>query len=118
MAQRLSTTAVLKLEALEEAKRKWDRVHGLLEQAATQVGTRGHFLRQCRRASQEVSRVLDGSGFRGLADTVDQMEFVIKRPGSFHARLGTLREVISSVYKGIESAERAVRDADRKPATE
>jgi hypothetical protein len=118
MVQKLSATAIEKLAALREAKRKWERVHALVEQAATQAATREIFLRQCRRTARDVSHVLEKSGFRALADTAEQIEGVIKRPGSFHARLGALREVIGALYTQMDRAERAVHEADRKRSAE
>lgn len=111
MGQKLSANAIQKIATLKEAKRKWDRVHSLVEQAATQAESREVFLRQCRRAAEDVSRVLEQAGFRSLADTADQLPSVIKRPGSINARLGGMREVVGALYTAIDRTEsRIVRD--------
>ncbi len=111
LGQKLSANAIQKIATLKEAKRKWDRVHSLVEQAATQAESREVFLRQCRRAAEDVSRVLEQAGFRSLADTADQLPSVIKRPGSINARLGGMREVVGALYTAIDRTEsRIVRD--------
>lgn len=114
MVPRLSANALRRLAVLKEAKRKWDRVHALVEQAATNAGTREVFLRQCQRAAQDVQRLLEGDGFKELADATDQLKTVIKRPGSFQARLGSMREVVGLIHTGIDRADKAVRDSDKQ----
>lgn len=118
MGQKLSANTIRQLSVLGEAKRKWNRVHALVEQAATNADTRELFLRQCQRAAQDVSQLFDGNGFRSLADTANQLELVIKRPGSYHARLGAMREIVGTVFTDIDRAERAIVDADEKAARE
>ena len=114
MGSKLSSKALKKLAALEEAKRKWDRVHALVEQAATQPASLDVLLRGCRHASEDVSRIFSNSGFGPLADAADGLRLVMRRAGAFSTKLGAMREVVGSVYTGIERAVRAVHDDERK----
>lgn len=118
MAQKLSANAIKQLSVLSEAKRKWNRVHALAEQAASNADTREMFLRQCQRAARDVSQVFDGSGFRNLADMAAQLELVVRRRGSYQARLGAIREIVGTVFTGIDRAEQNIVAADEKASRE
>jgi hypothetical protein len=116
MGSKLSGTALKKLDTLEEARSKWDRIHSLLEHAAAPTGGRDQFLRQCRRAAEELARLLSGSGFGNLADTASQLAMLIGRTRNFEQRVGSIREAVAAVLTGIERAESAIHLEAEKAA--
>ena len=56
MGSKLSGVDQVKLEALENARKKWDRVKTLVEQAGMSPKTQGEFMRICGRTANEVGR--------------------------------------------------------------
>ena len=116
MAKKISTKAQKKLETLQEARRKWDRVHSLVELAATQKTDQDMYLGQIKRAAQDVARVFMNGGYGPLADSANQMSLLVKRGGTLQSKLRTMRELGGSVHGGIERAEKAVLEEDQKEA--
>jgi len=114
MGSKLSANAQQKLSALEEARRKWDRIHGLVELAATQKTGQDMYLGQIRRAAQDVSRVFLNNGMGPLADGANQMALLVRRGGTIQSKLRAMREQVASVRGGIERAEKAVIDEDKE----
>lgn len=109
MPRRLSATSQRKLVALGEARRKWDRVHSLVEKAGSARGSQGLLVRQIRQASDDVGRVFINNGFAALAEGAKQMGLVIQRGGSVQTRMRGMREVVGVVGASIERAEKAAK---------
>ncbi len=107
---KLSGTQLVKLESLEEARRKWDRVRKLIEQAATSPKTQGEFMRQCHRTASEVGRFLANNAFGPLSTYALDMALLVKRPGLFQSKLGAMRDAVARGYVGFD---RAARDIQR-----
>ncbi len=97
-----------KLEALDEAKRKWDRVRSMIERAADRVTGRDTWLRQCHRASNEVARLFITNGFSALADDATELAFQVKRGGRFESKVGGMREQVAKVSAGMERVRHAL----------
>lgn len=114
MAKKVSIKAQKKLEILTEARRKWDRVHSLVELAASQKTGRDMYLSQLRRAATEVARVFMNGGYGPLADGANQLAILVKRGGSLQSKLGAMRELVGSTHGGIERAEKSVITEDSK----
>jgi hypothetical protein len=115
MAQKLSSRAQRKLDALEEARRKVDRIHSLVELAASQPSTAEMYLGQIRRAAADVGRVFMNNGYGPLADATNQMSLATKRGGQVQTKVRSLRELVASVKAGMERAQKAVYDEEKKP---
>ena len=111
---KLSTKGQKKLDALDEARRKWDRIHSLVEMCGSQPTGQDMYLGQIRRAAQDVGRVFMNSGNGPLADQANQMVLATKRGGTVQTKLRAMRELVVSVRGGIERAEKAVHDEERK----
>lgn len=112
MAGKLSAKAQRKLAALEEAQRKWDRVHSLVERAASDPSGQGLVMRQIRRASEDVGRVFLNNGFTALAEATKQMTLLSSRGGSVEMRVRGMREIVGAVATSIERAAKAVKDEE------
>ncbi len=110
MGSKLSAASQLaKLELLKEAKRKWDRVRKLVEQAAVAPKSQSDLMRQCHRTATEVGRFMANNGFGPLSSYALELGVLIKRPGTFQGKLGALRESIGKAYAGFDRARRDVQ---------
>lgn len=109
MGSKLSGTALQRMALLEEARRKWDRVRSLVEQAATQPGTRDSLLPQCRRAAEEVARIFSDAGFGALSDSGSQLAQLVGRGRNFEKRVGGARDLVGTVHAGIDRAKLALQ---------
>jgi hypothetical protein len=116
MAQKLSSKAMKRLETLTEARRKWDRVRSLVEQVASQKTGQDMFLTQIKRASEDVGRVFMNGGYGPLGGNANDMALLVKRGGTLQAKLGAMRELVGSVFGGIERAEKSVMDSEKSGA--
>ncbi len=101
---KLSGAQMVTLESLEEGRRKWDRVHKLVELAAASPKSQGDLMRQCLRTSSEVGRFLSSNGFGALSNHAIELASVIRRPGTFPSKVGALREAVGKAYVGFDRA--------------
>jgi len=111
---KLSSKAQRKLEALDEARRKWDRIHSLVELCGSQAAGQDMYLGQIRRAAQDVGRVFMNSGNGPLADQANQLVLATKRGGTLQTKMRPMRELVASGRGGMERAVKAVHDEERK----
>ena len=110
MGSKLSGAQVVKLDSLDEARRKWDRVKKLVELAASSPKGQDDLMRQCHRTSNEVSRFLSNNGFGPLSTYAMELALLIKRPGTFQSKVGAMRDTVGKGYVGFD---RARRDIER-----
>jgi len=113
MAKKLSSNAMKKLETLAEARRKWDRVHSLVEMTASQKTGQDMYLSQIKRASEDVARVCMNGGYGPLAGNAGEMALIVRRGGSLPTKIRQMREIVGSVHNGIDRAEKGVMDAEK-----
>lgn len=118
MGSKLSTKAQNKLSALEEATRKWDRVHSLVEQVASARSGQDMFLSQIGRAARDVNRLFMNNGLGPLADNANQLAMLVRRGGSLTSKLRPMRDLVVAVRSGIERAEKAVLAAEAGPPSD
>ena len=109
MGSKLSGAQLGKLESLEEAKRKWDRVRKLVEQAAVSPKAQGELMRQCHRTSTEIGRFLANNAFGPLSSYATDLAVLIKRPGTFESKVGAMRDAVGRGYVGFERAGREIQ---------
>ena len=111
---KLSAMAQLKLDALTEARRKFDRIHSLVEQyGATHTGDDA-LLRSLSRTAAEVGRLFMNNGYGVMADHANQIAMLAKRGVGKQLKMRTFREAIVSVRAAIEHTEKTIRDEERK----
>ena len=109
MGTKLSGAQLGKLDSLEQARRKWDRVRKLVEQAAGSGRDEGDLMRQCHRTSNEVGRSLANNGFGALSSCAVDMAILIKRPGTVQSKIGAMRDTVARGYGGFERAGREIQ---------
>ncbi len=110
MADKLSAKAQATLGALKEARRKWERVHSLVERVVS--AKRGHhhqLMSQIRRASEDVGRIFADNGLPLLADHAHQIAVLIKRGGAVERKFPKMRELVGAVRAGMDRAERVTK---------
>jgi hypothetical protein len=113
MAHKLSAAAQQRLIMLEEIKRKWSRVHRLVEESAVQRSGQDVFWQQIRRATKEIQRTLTDIGWNELAENVKEMEIAVRRPTPARTKTRRMREVVAGVREGLEAFEKGIRETDR-----
>ena len=124
----LSGRAQSKLAVLEDTRRKWDRVHALVQQIyagrSMMTARKGASLsakdplaglmRQLTRQCIAISEMLSDSGFAPLSEDVQQLISLTRLGGAVQkATLFRMKELVALGYDGIELAERRVREQDR-----
>jgi hypothetical protein len=102
MGSKLSASDQQKLEALTEGKRKWDRIHMLVEKSVSEERAREALMRQCHRTASGVARFFANNALGPLAQTANDLAFTIKRSGRFETKLGALREAVGRGYAAID----------------
>ena len=126
----LSAHARSQLAVLDEARRKWEHIQALVEQATARQTGQFHdaaqiaqaqkirsILDQTRRAAADVEQLLAERKFQALAAEVEQLIILARPAGSVNrATLYGMREVAKSVWNGLEMAEADVRRKDREEA--
>lgn len=105
---KLSSTTMRKVEGLEEARRKWDHVKSLVEQAAGHKADMS-VMKRIGRTAADVGRVLDGAGYGALSQSVAQLGMIVRRTTTNQAKIRTMRELVAAVKTGIEQADRALK---------
>ncbi len=109
MAHKISAKARMKLGVLEEARRKWDHVHSLVEKLVSAKEDHHHLKSQIRRASLDVGRLLADNGLPFIAEDVDQITRLIRQGGPIERKFARMRELVGRVRAGMERAESATR---------
>ena len=125
MAGKLTPKALAQLAVLVEARRKWDHLRAMVEQAsAVRAGTFGsasstdqakqeaqqRLLGQIARLAIDVEQVLGERGFTQFGADMQEMVVLARRGGRAPlATMNRMREVVGAVSAGIEIAERDVK---------
>jgi hypothetical protein len=129
----LSPEARGQLAVLEEARRKWEHIRALIEQASARKSGVFHataretasgwgpdrqvknVLDQARRMAADVGQMLAEHRLASLAEEVNQLVLSVRPSAGMNpGMLGAMREIIGSVTTGIELAEVEVRRRERK----
>lgn len=110
MGSKLSAKAQQKLELLETARRKTDRLHNLVEQYAH--SGQDLFASQIARAATELGRALMAAGYGPMADYANQLGMGAKRGGATQSKYRALRDAVAQLRPAIDRAEKAVHTED------
>lgn len=115
---KISSTTMRRMEGLEEARRKWDRVHSYVEQASGQKADMA-VMKRIGRTAADVGRVLDGAGYSGMSQTVNELCMMVRRTTTNDAKIRNMRELVAAVRTGIDQAGRALaKEAHQAPQEE
>jgi hypothetical protein len=111
---KLSATAQLKIEALTEARRKFDRIHSLVEQYAAAKSGEDALMSSLYRAGTDVQRLFMNNGYGVMADHANQITMLAKRGVGKQLKVRTFREAVASVRAAIEHTEKMIVDEEKK----
>ncbi len=113
MAGKLSVKAQKQLEALEEARRKLERVYSLIEQFA--AARQGHdtLSQSIARAARDAGRVFLTNGWGVMADGANNIALHARRGGTPHSKARNLREALAVLRGEMERAGKKVLDEER-----
>jgi hypothetical protein len=115
---KLSAGAQLKLDALTEARRKFDRIHALVEQYGGTTAGEDSLLRPLARAAAEVGRLFMNNGWGIMADHANQISTLAKRGVGKPLKLRTFRETVAAVRSAMDHAAKMIVDEERKAQQE
>jgi len=110
VGSKLSAKAQQKLDLLETARRKTDRLHSLVEQYA--ASGQDLFASQIARAATELGRALMAAGYGPMADYANQLGMGAKRGGATQSKYRALRDAVAQLRPAIERAEKSVHTED------
>jgi len=118
MAGKLSSDARMKIAAIEDARRQWDRIYALVEQLGSpSAGDAQALSGQIARAAQSASRMFLTGGLGTMATESDQLAVLARRGGSLQTKIRMMREVVASVRLNMERSQRAAEKDGQEPIT-
>ncbi len=110
---KLSAKAQLKIDVLTEARRKFDRIHALVEQYAGTSRGEDAFLSPLARTATDVARLFMNNGYGIMADQANQIAMLAKRGAGKQTKLRTFRELIASVRQAMDHAEKMIIEEEK-----
>jgi len=113
VGMKLSAGAKLKMDVFTQARRKFDRIHSLVEQYAGTSKGEDALLSPISRTATEVARLLMMSGYGIMADHSNQISMLAKRGTGKQTKLRTFRELVASVRQAIDHAERVIIEEEK-----
>jgi hypothetical protein len=110
MTEKLGGAAQEELDAIVLARRKLDRIHGLVEQYATTTAGQDQLAIMVGRAALELGRLLSGKGFGVIADMANHLGMLARRGGSTPGKIRGMRDGVAALRPALDRAERTVHD--------
>jgi hypothetical protein len=118
MAEKLSAGAQQQLDTIAMARRKLDRIHGLVEQYASGMKGQDQLAIMVGRAALDLGRALLGQGLGVLADQANQLGMLARRGGVTQSKIRGMRDYVASLRPALDRAEKAVYDKETHAARE
>ncbi|MBI2074020.1 MAG: hypothetical protein HYW52_12215 [Gemmatimonadetes bacterium] len=110
---KLSAGAQLKIDVLTQARRKFDRLHALVEQYAGTSKGEDSFLSPISRTATEVGRLFMQNGYGIMADHSNQIGMLAKRGVGKQTKLRAFRELMVSVRAALDHAEKMIIEEEK-----
>ncbi len=111
---KLSAGAQLKIDVLAEARRKFDRIHSLVEQYGAANTGEDALVRSLARTAAEVGRLFMNNGYGVMADHANQIAMLAKRGSGKPHKLRAFRESVASVRAAVDHAEKMIIEEEKK----
>lgn len=103
MAGKLSIGAQQEVIFFEEAKKKVDRLHALIEQmAAAKVG-QDQMMGPISRTAVDTQRLFMNKGYGVMADSANQIAMNAKRGGGMNMKIRVFRELVNSIKAAMDT---------------
>lgn len=87
----------------EEAKKKIDRLHSLIEQVAAARSGQEQMMQPIGRTAVDAQRVFMGKGYGVIADACGNIAMQAKRGGGMAMKIRTLRELVNSIKAAVDT---------------
>lgn len=113
VGMKLSAKAQLKLDMFTMQRRKYDRIHSLVEQYGGLKKGDDAMMGPISRTATEVARTFMNNGYGIMADQSNQIAMLAKRAVPKPSRLRTFRELVASVRAAMDHAEKMVIEEDK-----
>ena len=110
---KLSAKAQLTIDMLQSARRKFDRIHSLVEQYAGMKKGDEAMMGPLSRTATEVARMFMNNGYGIMADHSNQIAMMAKRGVGKVTKLRTFRESVASVRAAMDHAEKMAIEEDK-----
>lgn len=114
MTGKLSAAAQQELDTIAVARRKLDRIHGLVEQYASGMKGQDQLAIMIGRAALELGRLLQGFGT--IADQANQLGMLARRGGTTQTKIRSMKDCVAGLRPALERAEKAVYDKEAAEA--
>ncbi len=118
VGMKLSAGAQLKIDVLTQARRKFDRIHSLVEQYGGTSKGDDAFMSPLSRTATEVARLFMQNGYGIMADHSNQIGMLAKRGAGKQTKVRTFRELIVSVRQAIDHAEKVIIEEEKAAHSE
>ncbi len=113
VGMKLSAKAQLKIDVIVQARRKFDRLHALVEQYAGTGKGDDAFMSPINHTATDVARLFMNNGYGIMADQTNQIGMLAKRSASKPSRVRTFRELVNSVRQAMDHAEKMILEEDK-----
>jgi len=113
MAGKLSPSAAARLSILNEFSARVQRVHGLVEQYATNKGNPEQYLLPIQRGFAQLKMQFMGAGYDAMSQLCGSMEIAARRGLSYMQKVRILRDGVGSLRFQLELEQRAVVSDDQ-----
>jgi hypothetical protein len=110
---KLSAKGQLKIDMFQTARRKYDRIHSLVEQYAGLKKGEDSMMSPIARTATEVARLFMNNGYGIMADHSNQIAMMAKRGAGKVTKLRAFRESIASVRSAMDHAEKMVMEEEK-----
>jgi hypothetical protein len=110
---KLSAKAQLTIDMLQSARRKFDRIHSLVEQYAGLRKGDDAMMGPIARTATEVARMFMNNGYGIMADHSNQIAMMAKRGAGKVTKLRAFRESVASVRAAMDHAEKMTIEEDK-----
>ena len=104
MAGKLSIAAQQEMAFFDEARKKVDRMHSLVEQlAATRIpAQQTAFIQPIQRVATEAQVLFMNAGYGVMADSCNQLVMKCKGGGAMNTKIRNFRELTTSVKSAMD----------------
>ena len=113
VGMKLSAKGQLKIEVIVTARRKYDRLHSLVEQYAGMKKGDDAMMSPISHTATDVARIFMNNGYGIMADQSNQIGMLAKRGVGKQTKLRTFRELINSVRQAMDHAEKMVMEEEK-----
>jgi hypothetical protein len=110
---KLSAKGQLKIDMIQTARRKYDRIHSLVEQYAGLKKGDDAMMGPIARTATEVARLFMNNGYGIMADHSNQIAMMAKRGVGKVTKLRAFRESVASVRAAMEHAEKMIMEEEK-----